>query len=329
MKRLYWQNILSEYLSMRRGLGFKLKSDGRGLSSFVSFLEKNEVEYITARVAADWCLGGSVQQITKARRLCYVRGFAQFLKATDPRTEIPSQDLIRCKPQRARPYLYTDEEIQKLMMAALDRDSFNGLRGLTYHHLLGLLSVTGMRISEAINLTIDDVDLEEGILTVRGAKFGKSRLVPIHATTCNALRIYKNARDQVVECRPEVTSFFVSSRYTPLHHRVVHKTFDLLCREVGLRGQKQERVPRIHDFRHRMAVQSLVRWYRSGDDPERRLPALATYLGHVHVGDTYWYLTASTELWRKLLRALSGEGGRLWFQHLALLFCCRVSSLSA
>jgi len=308
MKSSSWRKMLSEYLSMRRGLGFKLKSDGIGLSAFVSFLEKNEVEYITARIAADWCLSGSAQQITKARRLCYVRGFAQYLKATDPRTEIPSQDLIRCRRKRAHPYLYTDEEIQKLMVAALELDSFNGLRGLTYHYLFGLLTVTGMRISEAINLRTDDVDLEEGILTVHGAKFGKSRLVPLHATTCDALRNYKLARDQIVEGKLEVTSFFVSSRFTPLHHRVVLKTFDSLCREVGLRGPKQERVPRIHDFRHRMAVQSLLQWYRNGDDPERRLPALATYLGHVHVADTYWYLTACTELMEEAVTRLERRG---------------------
>lgn len=303
-----WRKILSDYISMRRGLGFKMKEDEKTLSKFVSFLDSNNVEYITARMAAEWCLDGSAQQITKARRLGCVRGFAQFVKATDPRTEIPSRDLIRFTRRRAHPYLYTDEEIQKLMVAALELDSFNGLRRLTYHYLLGLLSVTGMRISEAINLRTDAVDLDEGILTVRGAKFGKSRLVPLHATTCDALRDYKAARDQAVEGKAEIESFFVSSRYTPLHYRVVCKTFDTLCREVGLRGQTQKRVPRIHDLRHRMAVQSLLKWYRSGDDPERRLPALATYLGHVHVADTYWYLTASTELMEEAVNRLERRG---------------------
>jgi integrase/recombinase XerD len=307
MKNL--RKALSDYLSLRRGLGFKLGSDETGLSSFVSFLELQGAEHISTHLAAEWCLRGSAQPISKVRKLCYVRGVAKYLKTIDPCTEIPSQDLIRCRPNRPRPYLYTDEEVQKLMEAALNLDSFNRLRHLTYHYLLGLLSVTGMRISEAINLKVDDVDLDGQLLTVRGTKFGKSRLIPLHATTCNALRKYKSARDKAVKDAPETITLFVSGRYKPLNYRVVLKTFDSLCQQIGIRGQKQERIPRIHDFRHRMAVQTLLRWYRNGDDPERRLPALATYLGHVHVADTYWYLTTCPELMEEAVKLLEQRGG--------------------
>lgn len=293
---------------MRRGLGFKLKSDEIVLSAFVSFLEGQRAEYITTSTAAEWCLQGSAQQITKARRLCCVRGFAQYLKTSDPRTETPPQDLIKCKKKRPRPYLYTDDEVQKLLAAALDLDPTNGLRHLTYHYLLGLLSVTGMRISEAINLNVDDVDLDAGLLTVRGAKFGKSRLLPLHTTTCDALRDYKKARDRIVKNHSASTTFFVSSKDKPLIYRVVLKTFDSLCRQIGLRGQKREQVPRIHDLRHRLAVNTLLRWYRNGDEPERRLPVLATYLGHVHVADTYWYLTACPELMGEAVERLERRG---------------------
>lgn len=306
MKNL--QEALSDYLSLRRGLGFKLNSDGRSLSAFVSFLEGQSAEYISTHLAAEWCSHGSAQPITKVRRLCYVRGFAKYLKTIDPRTEIPSQDLIKCKSRRARPYLYTEDEIQRLMAAALDLDPVNGLRHLTYHYLFGLLAVTGMRISEAINLRIDDADLDAAILTVRGTKFGKSRLVPLHATTRDALRNYKDVRDRTVKEGPEATTLFISSRCKPLNYRVVLKTFDSMCRQIGIRGQQQGRSPRIHDLRHRMAVQTLLRWYRNGDDPERRLPALATYLGHVHVGDTYWYLTACPELMEEAVKRLEQRG---------------------
>lgn len=302
------REALSNYLSLRRGLGFKLRSDEIALSAFVSFLEGQSVDHITTRTAAEWCLQGSAQLITKATRLRYIRGFAQYLKASDPRTEIPPQDLIRCKKKRARPYLYTDDEIRKLMAAALDLDPTNGLRHLTYHYLFGLLSATGMRISEAINLSVDDVDLDAGLLTVRGTKFGKSRLVPLHTTTRDALRDYKAVRDQVVKDRSASMTFFVSSRDKPLIYRVVLKTFDSLCRQLGLRGQKRDQVPRIHDLRHRMAINTLLRWYRTGDEPERRLPALATYLGHVHVADTYWYLTACPELMGEAVKRLEQRG---------------------
>jgi integrase/recombinase XerD len=298
---------LNSYLSMRRGLGFKLKSDGRGLSAFISFLEQQRAEFITTHMALEWCQRGSVQQITKVGRLRFVRAFAQYLKTSDPRTEIPSQDLLRCKRQRPRPYLYTDAEVQKLMAAALDLDSANGLRHLTYHYLLGLLAVTGMRISEAINLNVQDVDLGTGILTVRGTKFGKSRLIPLHATTSDALCKYKNVRDQIAK-ESSCTSFFVSSRCTPLIQRVVQKTFDSLSRQIGLRKQDERTGPRIHDLRHRMAVQTLLRWYRNGDEPERRLPVLATYLGHVHISDTYWYLTACPELMGEAVKRLERRG---------------------
>jgi len=303
------REALSSYLSMRRGLGFKLKEHGRELSLFVSFLEDHKAEYITTRLTLEWSQRAelSVQPRTRADRLGYVRGFAQYLSATDPRNEIPSADLFPFKAKRARPYVYTDEEVGQLMAAALDLDPVNGLRHLTYHYLLGLLTVTGMRISEAINLKIEDVDLAAGILTIHGAKFGKSRLLPMHATTTDALRDYKAARDQI-DKEGSCTSFFISSRCTPLIQRVVEKTFDLLSRAIGLRKPDERTGPRIHDLRHRMAVYTLLRWYRDGEDPERRLPALSTYLGHVHVSDTYWYLSACPELMQEAVNRLERRG---------------------
>ena len=165
-----------------------------------------------------------------------------------------------------------------------------------------------MRISEAISLNVGDVDFKASILTVRGTKFGKSRLIPLHDTTCEALRKYKVSRDQIGNDDSESAAFFISSRRTRLNYRVVLKTFDMLCQQIGIRGRGKVHVPRIHDLRHRMAVNTLLRWYRNGDDPERRLPALATYLGHVHVADTYWYLTACPELMQEAVKRLEQRG---------------------
>jgi integrase/recombinase XerD len=202
--------------------------------------------------------------------------------------------LLPHRPGRAHPYLYSDDEVRKLLRAARQLPSTHGLRGPTYHGLLGLLAVTGLRISEARNLQTEDVDLKEGILTIRGAKFGKSRLVPIHPSTRKVLSDYALRRDRFLTRRPE--TFFVSGRGTRLDGAEIRRTFYTLSRQIGLRGPSDSHGPRLHDFRHRFAVRTLVQWYRSGQDVERRLPVLSTFLGHVHVADTYWYLSACPEL---------------------------------
>ena len=209
-------------------------------------------------------------------------------------TDIPPSGLLPYRPGRARPYLYSNNEVRQLLQAARRLPSIHGLRGPTYYCLLGLLAVSGLRISEARNLQTEDVDLKEGILTIRGAKFGKSRLVPIHPSTRKALADYAARRDRFLARRP--ATFFVSGRGTRLDGAEVRRTFYFLSRQIGLRGPTDSHGPRLHDFRHRFAVEALIQWYRSGQDVERRLPILTTFLGHVHVADTYWYLSACPEL---------------------------------
>ncbi len=290
------REAVEDYLTMRRGLGFKLREAGTGLADFASFLEEKGADYITMSLALEWAQRpSSVQPAEWARRLCYVRGFAKYQSAIDPRTEIPPVRLLPHRPRRAMPHLYTDQEIERLLDAALKLAPSDGLRGWSYHALFGLLVVSGLRISEAIGLKLEDVDLSEGLLTVRGAKSGKSRLVPLHASTRQVLADYKSRRDDFLAGRP-ATSFFISQLGNHLDPGNVHRTFYLLSRQIGLRDPDSSSGPRLHDFRHRFAVETLLRWYRAGEDVERRLPVLSTYLGHVHVSDTYWYLTACPEL---------------------------------
>jgi integrase/recombinase XerD len=224
-----------------------------------------------------------------------VRGFAQHWSATDPSTEIPPVGLLPYRPQRARPYIYSDSEIRKLLDAAKALRSVDPLRSRTYYCLLGLLAVSGLRLGEALNLRAADMDWSEGILTIRGTKFGKSRLVPLHGSTCGVLAQYSRRRDHRFGRRPD-GPLLVNKNGNRLDKGEVHRTFYKLSRQIGLRAVDASRGPRLHDFRHRFAVQTLLRWYRSGDDPKRRLPVLSTYLGHVHVTDTYWYLTGTPEL---------------------------------
>jgi integrase/recombinase XerD len=191
--------------------------------------------------------------------------------------------------------LYSNLEIQKLLKAAKARPSVDPLRPWTYYCLFGLLAVTGLRLSEALNLQNEDMSWSEGILTIKGAKFGKSRLVPLHRSTCKVLADYVRRRDNRFGARAN-GSFLVNKNGNRLDKGEVHRAFYLLSRQIGLRAVNASHGPRLHDFRHRFAAETLLRWYRNGEDPKRRLPILSTYLGHAHVTDTYWYLTGTPEL---------------------------------
>jgi integrase len=290
MKQL--KNAAQDYVALRRSLGFKLRWVPNLLADFVSFLKKQGTDYITAPLALQWAQQNPENRpVTVAKRLSIVRGFARYRSATDPRTQMPPWGLVRCRSRRVPPYLFTDEEIQLLLKAARQ---MRGLHGLTYYCLLGLLSVTGLRISEALSLRAQDVDLEQGMLTIVGAKFGKSRLVPIHSSTVAELAQYARERDQVFRHAPAY--FFVTRGGNHFHSGPVRRVFHRLWRQIGLRGSNTTHLPRLHDFRHSFAVKTLVNWYRSGEKVEQCLPVLSTYLGHGNVTDTYWYLTACPEL---------------------------------
>lgn len=302
------RKAVHEYLSLRRSLGFKLQDAGKGLLDFVSFMEHHRTSYITQALALAWAQQPvNVQPAQWAKRLSFVRGFAHHRSATDPRTQIPAQGLLPFRPKRARPYLYSDDEIRRLLRATLDmpcRCEASKLRPLTYHSLFGLLSVSGLRLGEARSLELQDLDLKAAVLTIRSGKFGKSRLVPLHASTCKVLADYIARRKRHWVGRPVSSYLFLSNWGNRLDGGEIHRTFYALSRQIGLRGISDHHGPRLHDMRHRFATNTLVTWYRSNLDPERLLPILSAYLGHVHVADTQWYLSSSPELMREAMRRL-------------------------
>ena len=237
-----------------------------------------------------------------AIRLGVVRGFATWLQARDLSTEIPTQDLLGPRGvRRAVPYLYTDDEIAALMDTAARMS--RGLQRHTFPTLIGLLVVTGMRISEAVGLDGDDVCWDDGRLLVQGAKFGKSRFVAVDSTCLDALADYTRRRDRAVGV-PRSPSLLVSNTGTRLINQNVQRRFRLVARRAGLVARAERCRPRLHDFRHLFAVRTLTDWYAAGVDIGPRLPLLATHLGHTDPRSTYWYLTATPEL-------LTLAGGRL------------------
>lgn len=282
---------LSDYLALRRSVGYKLESTGRMLASFVAFAERAGAGTITTELALSWATQPQqASPIWLAHRLSAVRGFARYLHALNPATEIPSADLLTAPGyQPAPPYLYSDADIAALLAAA--RRLTPPLQAATFETLLGLLAVTGMRIGEAMLLDRDDIDWGEKALVVRNSKFGRSREVVCHDSTIEALRAYSARRDQLCP-RPASASFFVSQRGRRLTHHSVYATFHQLADRAGLPQRPGRRPPHVHGLRHSFAVATLLRWYRDGGDVQARLPLLSAYLGHVRPSSTLWYLTS-------------------------------------
>ncbi len=303
-----WRKDVLDYLALRRGLGFKLKRAEPELLDYARFLNRQAVRHITVPLALEWARGAATSDSPRsAQRLSFARGYARYRRAIDARTEVPAVGLLPFRPKRARPYLYTDKEIRRLLNASLQVTPNDALRRWTYHTLYGLLAVSGLRIGEALGLQRSDVDLKNGILTIRRTKCDQSRLVPLHASTRRALLAFHSRRNRYFAGRQTSEYFFVSAHGNRLDAAQVRRTFYSLSRRIGLRGATASRGPRLHDFRHRFAVETLIRWYRANVDPERRIQVLSTYLGHIHVADTYWYLTACPALMGSVVKRLEAR----------------------
>jgi integrase/recombinase XerD len=284
-----------DYLRLRRALGYKLVDCGRFLTQLVAYLDAAGASTLTVDLAVSWAQqpprGG--QAIYMARRLGMVRGFARYLRAIDPANEVPPPGVLTSESHRPVPYLYTDDDVRRLLGAA--RQLQPRLRAATYEALFGLLAASGMRVGEARRLERYDVDLTSGVLTIREGKFGRSRLVPLHASTTEALRSYAAERDRLCP-KPKGPAFFVTRVRSKksVSNSSVHGVFNQLVDTAGLRSNTGR--PRIHELRHSFAVRTLIELHRSGADVHAQIAVLSTYLGHVDPASTYWYLSAAPEL---------------------------------
>jgi integrase len=291
------QSLAEAYLDLRRKLGCALEREGALLLAFARFADHTGHRgFLTTGLAVRWAKRPhAANPIWWARRLDVVRRFARRQLALEPRTEIPPPRLLGPSYRRPQPHVFSVDEIAALLRAAAALADAGGLRPRTYSTLFGLLASTGLRISEALRLTRDEVDLRRGMLRVSETKFYKSRLVPLHPTTTRALHDYAEHRDRHCPIA-QAKTFFVSDSGLALKSSAVRYIFAVLLRRLGWTNRPQRRLPRIHDLRHSFACRRLLAWYEEEADINQELPALSTYLGHVKVTDTYWYITAVPDL---------------------------------
>lgn len=305
-----------DYLAYRRQLGFQLKIEGEQLLHFSRFVDElGHVGPLTTAISLQWArLPENASPLYQARRLEVVRCFAKYLAIFDERTEIPPNRILGKAHQRIRPHIYTKDDVLSLFAVTKTLKPMHGIRPQTYRMLIGLLYSTGLRISEALRLTQKDVDLQNGILTIVETKFHKSRLVPVHASTQEHLQEYSSFRDQYLVSPPS-RNFFLTEKGEALVYSTVSSTFSSLREKAGLRSNGERQYPRLYDFRHTFACRRIIQWYRDGRDLDHVISNLSTYLGHVKITDTYWYLTGVPELMQLAVQRferfgeLSGEEG--------------------
>ncbi len=279
------------YIDHCHRLGY---TDGNttGLKEFIAFVDqKGHVGPLTITLAMEWATASKTNRRSAwARRLGLLHRFAKYCKAIEPKTEIPPSGIYGSTLHRPTPHIYTSDEIHHLMMATKLMQSTNGLKPIVFKYLIGLLASTGLRISEAIKLTDNDVDLINGVLTINESKARKSRYIPLHPTTINALKEYVLLRNTFFNIKPS-NFFFINDKGNSLSIISIDRDYRWLREKVGLKNN-----PRLYDLRHTFACNRLLKWYEEEKNIDEMIVYLSTYLGHGSTIDTYWYLTATPEL---------------------------------
>lgn len=302
---------IEEYVAYRRNLGYRLDGDRGELLRFAKFASSTGHRHVTTEIVLRWVqLAQSANN--QHRRFERVRSFTKYLAIYEPETEIPPREILRLKCHRPEPYIYSEQEIMNLLQVCGQLTPPGGLRPWTYQTLFGLIAATGLRLSEALKMNRDDVDLDQGVITVRETKFYKSRLVPVHSSTREMLRQYADLRDRY-HPYPKSNTFLISEKGSALPNPTVHRVFQKLRRRLGWKCRNGKKSPRIHDLRHTFVCRRILRWYEEGINVNQSIPFLSAYLGHVKVTDTYWYLTGVPEIMAVTARrfeqfARSGKG---------------------
>lgn len=282
------------YIELRRSLGFKLRKTSAHLASFADYAASVGDVHVRRDTALAWAAATSSTQDSYYRRLQELALFARFLRAEDPAHEVPQHHLFYRRRSRPAPYIFSSDEVARMLTAAseLRATRLNPLKPHTFEMLFGLLAATGLRISEALKLRLEDV-LADGVLHIRATKFNKSRLVPLHPSVVTELGAYLSVRERYYgnfEGR-----LFLTECGQSLPDRTARGTFHAVLRQAGI-GIDRPRRPRLHDLRHTFATRVLEQCAAGREEVARDFVALSTYLGHSHIRHTYWYLEATPEL---------------------------------
>jgi integrase len=291
------------FLAERHRLGFQARTTGYALLSFARFVDRRSPKgQLTIECMTDWARRDKWQRRTPetwARRLKLLRPFARWLRQFDPHTAVPDESVFGPVPGRVAPHVYREDEIVALLAAARALNPRGGLRPATFETLFGLIASAGLRVSEALALRDGDADLTAGTLTVRQTKFAKSRQLPLHPSTLEALARYRRLRRRHIPASAEAP-FFVGTRGVrlgqALGQRQVHRVFIELRNQLGWINRGAHDGPRIHQLRHSFAVRRVMHWHGQGIDIDQMMLSLSTYLGHAKISNTYWYLSAVPEL---------------------------------
>ena len=277
------------YLAVRRAVGFTLSNTEYLLRSFAAFATAQKQTHIRTATAIHWASQARsvAQRHTRHQTICR---FAQYLRVEDPRHELPPANHFARRKSRRVPHIYSRDEIEGLVLAATRLPSTDLLLPKTYAALISLLAATGLRISEALHLLVSDIT-PDGLL-IRKTKFQKTRLVPLHATAVTGLAHYLMHRQESQRGGDHV---FVSDEGQPLVYWKVHSVFRTLLKSAGIKPSGG-RWPRIHELRHTLAVRALESSPPGRQRIGQHMLALATYLGHVNINATYWYLETTPEL---------------------------------
>jgi integrase len=285
------------YLDYRRSLGFSLRIEGQQLLRFADYVDnKNYQGPLTEELAIEWAKSSKkASRITWARRLETIRCFAKYCLITESETQVPEKGIFGKSHRRQPPYIFSEDEIHQIIDTTKYLIPQNGLRPLSFRYLFSLLYVTGLRVSEALRLLPEDVDLNQGILTIRKTKFNKSRLVPLDNSTVKALSDYRDQRN-IYWSREKPLAFFIIDNGEPITLRAADYAFLRIRNLLGWNITLREKMPRIYDLRHTFICYRVLEWYKQGADVYTLIPYLSTYVGHVKVSDTYWYLTGIPQL---------------------------------
>jgi integrase len=293
-KSVYAERLVS-YVALRRKLGLRFNNQEVTLRAFDRFADTHAHQGpLTEEFARHFATAvPDVTTTIPSRRYLAVRQFAEYLATFDPATpRLDPKAIVRLRSQPP-PYIFTDEDLARLLESAAEFRKRHPVSNHAFHAMLGLGASCGLRLREVLGLDVPDVDLDEGILVIRRTKLDKDRLVPVHVTTLNVLRRYASMRHQHPNAAAE-TAFFLSSRGRRFQSYMVGYLFRKLAQRLNLNFPCG--APTFYSLRHSFAVRRLVAWYRDGVSVQTRLPALATYMGHVHYTSTSYYLTATAEL---------------------------------